>query len=81
MHWPNVQSNFDPFYNLLVRFYYVSIRQTIDRIWFVIGAFGLGFIFLLYGISQSLIVLSGIGVALLLGGGYSTTLNFWIETV
>ncbi len=57
-----------PFYNIGCDLYCVSTRQTIDHIWFVIGAFGLGFIFLLYGISQNLVVLSGIGVALLLGG-------------
>lgn len=46
----------------------MATRQRIDSLWFMMGAFVLGGVFLFYGITQDVVVVSGIGVALLLGG-------------
>lgn len=46
----------------------MSSRQRIDSIWLMVGSFILGCIFLIYGITQNVVVVSGIGVALIVGG-------------
>lgn len=46
----------------------MSSRQRIDSIWLMVGAFILGCVFLIYGITQNVVVVSGIGVALIVGG-------------